>query len=490
MTLLQLNVRNVTLLQVGGLAAGTAALLLVVAARYGPHRDEMYFVRVGGAPAFGYVDQPPLTPLLAHALDAATGGSLVGLRTPSALMAGLVVVLTGLLAAEFGGGQRAQVIAAASAAVSSFLLATGHLLSTTTLDVFVWALLSWLVVRALRDGGPVWLAVGAVAGVGLENKLQPAFLLAALLVGVLAVGPRSALAARWPWLGGAVALALWAPNLVWQVTHGFPMVAIAASIAAGGSASSQPWYLFPPFLLVLVSPLLVPVWAVGWWRLLRDPALATWRAFAPAAVLLVVVFMATGGKPYYVAGLYPVLLAASAEPVAAFTRRSAGRARLVGAALVLSLAVNAAIVLPVLPVTAVGVSNALNPDLGETVGWPRFADTVARVRASLPDARVAVLTRNYGEAGAVDRYLPALRPAYSGHNAYWDLGPPPDDATAVIVVGYAPEQLRAWFGRVEQAARVDNGVGLDNDEQGVPVWVARDRRGPWATLWPQLRHLG
>src|SRR6185295_18523592 len=119
---------------VGLLGAGTAALLLAVAARYGPHRDEMYFVRVGGTPAWGYVDQPPLTPLLAHAFDALTGGSLVGLRVPSALMAGLVVVLTGLLAAEFAGGRRAQVIAAASAAVSSFLLATGHLLSTTTID--------------------------------------------------------------------------------------------------------------------------------------------------------------------------------------------------------------------------------------------------------------------------------------------------------------------------------------------------------------------
>ena len=475
---------------VGLLGVGTAVLLLAVAARYGPHRDEMYFVRVGGAPAWGYVDQPPLTPLLAHAVDALTGGSLVGLRVPSALMAGLVVVLTGLLAAEFGGGRRAQVIAAASAAVSSFLLATAHLLSTTTVDVLIWTLLSWLVVRALRDGGAVWLAVGAVAGIGLENKLQPAFLLGALLIGVLAVGPRAALRSRWPWLGGAVALALWAPNLVWQAAHGFPMFAVAASIAAGGSASSQPWYLFPPFLVVLVSPLLVPVWALGWWRLARDPALATWRAFAPASALLVVVFMATGGKPYYVAGLYPVLLAAGGEPVAAWTRRSVGRARVFVAALALALINNALIVLPVLPVTAIAVSNALNPDLGETVGWPKFAETVAGVRAGLPDARVAVLARNYGEAGAVDRYLPALRPAHSGHNAYWDLGPPPADATAVIVVGYRAEQLQAWFGRVEQAAVVDNGVGLDNDEQGVPVWVARDPRAPWPELWPQLRRLG
>ncbi len=483
------NHRPVARVEVGLLALATAALLLALAERYGPHRDEMYFVRVGGTPAFGYVDQPPLTPLLAHALDVLMPGSLLGLRAPSALMAGLVVVLTGLLARELGGDRRAQVVAAASVAVSAFLLAVGHLLSTTTVDVLVWALLSWLIVRALREGGPVWLAVGAAAGVGMQNKLQPAFLLVALLVGVLAFGPRGALASRWPWIGGLVAAALAAPNLIWQAVHGFPMLAIASSIAAGGSTSSEPWYLFPPFLLVLVSPFLVPVWALGWWRLWRDPALATWRAFAPASVLLVATFMATGGKPYYVAGLYPVLLAAGAGPVAAWTRRSTARAGAFVAALVVSLCANAVTVLPVLPVTAIGGVNAVNGDLGETVGWPRFAATVAAVRARIPDERVAVVTENYGEAGAVDRYLPALRPAYSGHNSYWDLGPPPDDATTVIVVGYREEQLRTAFGRVERAARIDNGVGLDNDEQGTPVWVVRDRLVPWTQLWPRLRHL-
>ena len=159
-----------------------------------------------------------------------------------------------------------------------------------------------------------------------------------------------------------------------------------------------------------MSPLLVPVWALGWWRLARDPALATWRAFAPASVLLVVVFMATGGKPYYVAGLYPVLLAAGGEPVAAWTRRSVGRARVFVAALALALINNALIVLPVLPVTAIAVSNALNPDLGETVGWPKFAETVAGVRAGLPDARVAVLAAQLRRGGR-RRPLPACAAA-------------------------------------------------------------------------------
>ncbi len=256
-------------------AVGTALLLLAFAGRYGYHRDELYFLRAGRELAFGYVDQPPLTPLLARAMDELVPGSLVTLRSPSSLAAGLLVLVTGLIAREFGGGRAAQLLAAGCMAVSSILLVAGHLLSTTTVDLLAWVVLSWLLVRALRDGGPVWLLVGAVAGVALQNKVQPAFLLAAVVAGVLAVGPRRSLRSGWPWAGGLLALAVWAPNLMWQAANGWPQLELAEAIAAGSSGTSEPWYLFVPFQLVLVSPLLVPVWAVGWWRLARDPALRT-----------------------------------------------------------------------------------------------------------------------------------------------------------------------------------------------------------------------
>jgi hypothetical protein len=133
----------------------------------------------------------------------------------------------------------------------------------------------------------------------------------------------------------------------------------------------------------------------------------------------------------------------------------------------------------------------INYDAGETVGWPAFAATVAQVRNQLPaDAEVVVLTGNYGEAGAVDRYLPDLAPAYSRHNAYWDWGPPPESADTVVAVGLPEEELRRWFGSVREAARIDDGVDLDNDEQGRPVWVASDRTAPWSRIWPELRRLG
>jgi 4-amino-4-deoxy-L-arabinose transferase-like glycosyltransferase len=341
----------------------------------------------------------------------------------------------------------------------------------------------------------VWLAAGAVAGVGLQNKLLPAFLLAGLLAGVLVAGPRAALRSRWPWLGGLLGLALWAPHLAWQAAHGWPQLALSRAIAGGSSGTSEPWYLFLPFQLVLVGPALVPVWAAGWWRLARDPALRTWRAFAVAYALLAVVFVLTAGKPYYLAGLYPVLLAAGAAPVLAWAARGARRVRraLLGAALPTTLATSAFLMLPLVPLDVLARTPvaAVNHDAGETVGWPGYTAVLAAARAGLPaEARVAVLTEDYGQAGAVDRFLPALGPAHSGHNAYADRGPPPDDADTLIVVGYAGEELRRWFADVREVARLDNRAGVDNDLRGAPVHVVRGRTVPWDRLWPQLRRLG
>jgi hypothetical protein len=163
-------------------------------------------------------------------------------------------------------------------------------------------------------------------------RKRPAFLLAAVVAGVLLVGPRAGLRSRWPWLGGLVALALWAPNLVWQAAHGWPQLELASAIAAGSSGTSEPWYLFVPFQLVLVSPVLVPVWITGLIRLARAPALRPWRSLAVAYGLLAVLFLVTGGKPYYLAGLFPLLLAAGAGPTRSGARRGRARAGLRAAA--------------------------------------------------------------------------------------------------------------------------------------------------------------
>ena len=470
-----------------------AVLLVAFASGYGYHRDELYFLAAGQHLDWAYPDQGPFTPLIARAMSEIAPGSLTVLRLPSALAAGLTVLLTGLLARELGGGRVAELVAATCAACATIVLFTGHLLSTSTFDLLVWTAVTWLVVRAVRRDAPwLWLAAGGVLGIGLLNKPLPAFLAAGLLAGVALAGPRRLLRTPEVWLGAGIALLIWSPWLIWQAEHGWPQIDVSRSIAAGNSASSEPWWAIVPFQLLLVSPPLAPVWIAGLVRLFRDESLRELRFIAVAWIVLAVVFMAAGGKPYYLGGFLPVLIAAGSVSVERWLSRGRQGVRkaLLVAALASSALVGGVISLPVLPADEAGPVVAVNEDVGETIGWPDLVRTVARVHRTVPAA--VILTSNYGEAGAIDHYGPALGlpGAYSGHNAYGEWGPPPNGAAPVVTVGFLPGELSAQLRDCAVAARIDNRAGIDNDERGADVMVCKGPRRAWSREWPRLRHLG
>jgi len=484
----------------GGPVLAVAALLLVVliatSGRYGYHRDELYFLTCGRHLAWGYPDQPVFVPLVARLMSDLAPTSLVVLRLPSALAAVAVVALTGLLARELGGERGAQLLAATSIAIAAVLDGSAHTLNTSVFDLVAWALLCLLIVRILRTGSErLWLVVGVVAGLGLLDSDLVAFLMFAVVVGLAVAGPRRPFGSPWLYAGGLVALAMWAPYLAWQASHGWPELTVARSIANGGSGTSAPRWLILPEQLELVSLFLSPVWIVGLVRLLRDPALRWCRAIGVAYLVLAVAFIVTGGKPYYLAGMFPLLLAVGAQPVLRWVRRGRPRARaaLLAAAVVLSLT-SILVTLPVVPATDVHDTPIvkLNYDAGETIGWPTYVREIAGVYASLPAEQrraTVVLASNYGEAGAVDRYGPAngLPAVYSGHMAYWYWGPPPASTTTAVAVGFERSTLAAFCGALVLAARLDNHVDVDDDEQNEPVWVCSDLRAPWRRIWPTLR---
>jgi hypothetical protein len=481
---------------VPAIAATVTAILIAFASGYGYHRDELYFIAAGHHLAWGYADQGPLTPLIARAMTEISATSLTVLRLPSALSAGAVVLITGVLAKELGGTPRARWIAAGCAAVGVIVLFTGHLLETSTFDLLVWTVITWLVIRAVRTGDDrLWPLAGLILGIGLLNKPLPAFLAAGLLAGLLISGPRRLLTKPAVWIGGLIALALFAPFLIWQADHGWPQIDVSRSIAQGNSTSSEPWWAIIPFQFLLISPVLAPIWIAGLVGLFRDRRLREFRFIAWAWVILAIVFMASGGKPYYLAGLLPALLGAGAVATDRWLDR--GRATLrravLAVALVLSAVVGLLISLPILPAEDAAPVIAMNGDVGETIGWPRFARTVANVAAGLPDrGRAVVLTGNYGEAGAIDRYGPGLGlpPAYSGHNAYGYWGPPPPGAAPVIAVGLSPSDRADHLRDCRPVTRFDNGLDVDNDEQGTVIYVCAGPRHSWQGDWPGLRHLG
>ena len=112
--------------------------------------------------------------------------------------------------------------------------------------------------------------------------------------------------------------------------------------------------------------------------------------------------------------------------------------------------------------------------------------------AALPGSeaeRAVIITANYGEAGALDRFGPTdLPPVVSGHNELWFRGMPPAGADVAVVVGFPEGSLDQAFASCASAQVLDNAVGIPNEEQGLPIGVCRGPVAAWDELWPAFRH--
>ena len=468
--------------------------LLAVSGAYGFHRDELYFIVAGRHPAFGYPDQPPLTPLLSAASVALLGLSPTAVRVLPALAMGLVVVLTALMARDLGGSRRAQLLAAITVALSGYL-AAGHFDATATYDLLFAAVIVWLFVRLLAGGDRrLWLAVGVAAGVGLENKDTLFLLFAGLLAGLALARRWDVLRSPWAWAAAGIALLIWAPNLAWQATHGWPQLTMA-HVIAGDAAANRAQLL--PVLWLFTGPLLFAVTLAGWAWMLLAKAAAPWRAMAFAAVVVLVLVVVSGGKGYYAVGVAPPFMAAGALLLDRWLTRGRRRLRAVSfiAAAALSGALVAYLTLPILPIATFATTSlpAQIPTSAEQIGWPQLAAQVQQVVTALPSeerAHAVILTNNYGEAASLELLGKGLPPVYSGHNGFWYWGPPPADRTVVVHVGdWTATDWSPYFTGCRTVTHIDNGLGIENQEQGQAISVCSGLREPWTAIWPRLRQL-
>jgi hypothetical protein len=125
-------------------------------------------------------------------------------------------------------------------------------------------------------------------------------------------------------------------------------------------------------------------------------------------------------------------------------------------------------------------------------GWREMAETVAGVIRTLPEEerrKACVFGQNYGEAGAMEYFGPALDlpPTISAHNSYWLWGPGECDGDVLIVIGDDRDRLEELFESVELGATFTcrDCMPYEND---LPIWVARGLRLPIHELWATIRH--
>jgi hypothetical protein len=497
----------------GNVAWVAAFVVFAVHAAANPHygyfRDELYFIICGFHPAFGYVDQPPIAPLLAAGTQL-FGHSLFALRLVPAAFAGAGVFATCRLAAELGGDEYAEILAALAFACTGVLTSFGMKVGPDMAGLWLWPLIALYILRIVRGGDPrTWIIAGVAAGFAFETKYTVVFFGIAIVAGLLLTPQRRVVFSGWFVAGAAIAATIALPNVIWQAVNGFPMLELLRNGHDSKNIHAGP--LLYVFQQILITNLIFwPLWVIGLVALLRDGAT---RFLGYAYVLLIAMMIVLGGKDYYPADVYAILLAGGAVAIARWLHRPLWRG-VVAAAVIVAGLIFLPFSLPILSEQAMaaytvrvesalgvhrsvlqnerGATATLPNDWADMHGWPELVRTVAAVRDRLPPVErweAAIYTSNYGEASAINFFGPALGlpPALSGHNNYWLWGPGVFTGGTVIEVGGDCFARQHAYAHATVAAYFDNPWAMSY-ERHTPIVVCTGMQIPLARLWPQLKN--
>ncbi len=494
------------------LVAVKLAIHLPLLSRYGYFRDELYFLDCGRHLSWGYVDLAPLTGWVSRVL-LELGAALPLLRLVSAVAGAALVALTMVLARQLGGGRFAQALAGVAVIVSPIFLAFSSLFSMNVFEPLIWTGCALVIVHIVRTGDSRWwLLFGALAGIGLLNKHSMLFFGFATAVAIVLTPLRRELGRRWIWLGAGVALLLFLPNVIWQFQNGFPTLEDLRNVRETGKNVEFAPLAFIGQQILIVHPVLLPVWLAGLWFLFMGRG----RRFRVIGWIFAVFFttlLVLKGKAYYVAPIYPLVLAAggvafesaiAALPSARVRRIAQGA---VFAVVAVSGAALSAIAIPLLSPadlvayqeriglarskTEVNHVGPLPQMFGDQFGWPELVADVAQIYHALPEderAAACIFTGNYGEAGAINLFGPShgLPPAISGHQTHSMWGPGDCTGEVVITLQIGADDIAGIFDSVEVAGSHFHPWGMA--EENHEILVCRGLKMPLDELWPQLRH--
>lgn len=479
--------------------------------RYGYFRDEFDYIACGNHLAWGYVDQPPLIPVLIRLCRAVLGDSLRSIRFIPAVASSLLVVQTAMMAREFGGKLFAILLSAVAIVIAPQYLSNGSLLTTNCLEPNLWMGCAYFAILAVQRGDPRnWLWFGVVAGVGLEEKYSIALFAFGVVIGLLLTEQRRVFLDKWIWLGGVAAFLIFLPNLLWNLHYYWPFLQLMRGIRAEHrDVVLGPLQYFVQ-QTILVHPLTAPIWIAGLVALFAWPPLKPYRFLGWSYVVCYAVFFALHGKNYYLAPVYPMLLAAGAVVVEFAVSRphwAWAKPAIVGLLLV-GGAYLAPVVVPIfspdhfiaymkalpfkLPVMEYAHARAVLPQwYADQFGWQEIVDETAVAYNRVPVAERAdcgIFAQDYGQAGAIDflgrRY--GLPQSLSGHQTWFLWGPRGYSGNCMVVLDDRKQVLERYWTQVEYVGTsADNPYALEKE---IPVFICRGSKfGTLADLWPRLK---
>jgi hypothetical protein len=482
------------------IALGTVILHLIIGNRYGFQRDELATLEDARHLAWGYPAYPPVTPFFGRLSLELFGTSVRGFRVFAGVAQAIAVVLTGLMAREMGARRGAQLVAAVAAV--PFCLGGGYEMQYVAFDCLAWVSTAYCVVRLLVSENPRWwVGIGTGIGFGMLCKYTMGFFVLGIVAGVLLTPARRYLKSKWLWIGVALSIVIWLPNLLWQAQHNFISLDFLSHIHARDIRQGRTTYFLPQQLEL--TGLRFPLAMAGlYFCFSRDGK--RFRMIGWMFVATLLLFTIARGRWYYMGPAYAMLYAAGAvwgERWLATMQRGRAMAirSAVWAALAFEVVFTTAFWLPLAPLNSRwwAITNEVQGDFREQLGWRELAQEVAKIRDSLtPEERahLGIIGTNYGEAGAINLYGPeyGLPRAISGVNSFWYRGygdPPPQ---TVIIIGLSRKYMDESFESCRLAGHTWNPYGVKNEEteDHPDIYVCGPPKDGWPKFWEDFRYYG
>ncbi len=502
--------------RIGGLMKSDIGILMLLAllsvavhtatnGQYGFHRDELQTLDDARHLDWGFVAYPPVTPLIGRIELMLFGTSLIGFRFFAAVAVSAAMVIAGLIAKELGGERREQILAAVATCVAPVALAQGAVFQYVSFD-YLWGVLATYFLVKLGKSGDArwWLAIGFTLGLGMETRYTAGFWTLGIVGGVLVTDARKYLLSKWLWLGVGISMLLLLPNVIWQAQHHFISLDFLKHLHERDVRQGRDNGFLAQQLWLCVNVVTVPLTVLGLWFLLAREEGKRYRPVGWTVLVTFLLFWIAKARFYYMAPMYPVLLAAGSVVFGNWTKSAKpSTARFVNglqwAGIVLNGAVFAVFVMPVAPFGGAGwrVTSKLHDQFREQIGWQELTEHVAHVYNSLPTeerARTGILAGNYGEGGALNLYGPALGlpRAMAGTNSFWYRGYDPREPQTVILVGLDLDEAQGKFSSCSVAAKNTNRFGVENEESRdhPDILLCRGLKGSWAEFWAKFQRYG
>jgi hypothetical protein len=488
-----------------GIAILTVAVHLLIINNLEYHRDELLYFSLGHHPAAGYATVPPLIGWIAMIIQKLFGFTLFAVRLLPAVLSGIMIIIVAFLAKELRGSEYASLLAVIGLSVSVFFMRTYSLFMPVFVEVFLWTLSIYLIIKYINTNkGRFLILFGIVAGIAMLNKYLAAILFMGLVVIIPFTEYSSIFRRKHFWIGMAAAFVIFLPNLYWQVSKGFPVFRHMNELYDTQLVHMDaPLFLREQLLMPFAGSILTVAGIV--FLLFRKDA-KRFRFLGLLSLFVLGALLLLKGKSYYTLGVFPLLIASGAVAYDRWVKRTWIRITVPLMLVVLSV--------PVIPMGMAvynkeglkkyfrgqeeklgltvgrrfedGSIHTLPQDYADMIGWEELTSVAARAYASVNDKKACfIYCENYGQAGAITvigkKYGLPEAVCFNESFRYWfPRSFSPDIKTLIYINDEMGDDVKSLFRKITVAGSITD---RDAREYGTTVWICEDPVGSFNTFW-------